>query len=93
MLLALAAVLLATAVFLAGEVVTQPARERRRSVRRAATYGRVRITGGGIERLRFRERVLEPAALALARLALRLTPRASIESTAAGCSPPGWGGA
>ena len=83
MLLALAAFLLATALFLAGEVVTQPARERRRSVRRAATYGRVRIAGGGIERLRFRERVLEPAALALARLALRLTPRASIESTAA----------
>ena len=91
MLLALSAFLLAAAVFLAGEVVTQPARDRRRSVRRAATYGRVRIAGGGIERLRFRERVLEPAALALARLALRLTPRASIESTAARLLAAGMG--
>lgn len=91
MLLALAAFLLAAAVFLAGEVVTQPARERRCSVRRAATYGRVRMAGGGIERLRFRERVLEPAAFALARLALRLTPRASIESTAARLLAAGMG--
>ena len=81
MLLALAALLLATAVFLAGEVVTQPARERRRSVRRAATYGRVRIAGGGIERLRFRERA---GRLPLrSRASLRLTPAGQHRSTAA----------
>src|SRR3972149_1303040 len=47
MLLALAALLLATAAFLAGEVVTQPARERRRSVRPAAAHGPGPLGRGG----------------------------------------------
>ena len=80
MLIFLAAVLLAAAVFFAGEVVTYPARQRHRSLRRAADYGRVRIPGNGIEMLRFRERVLAPATNSLARLALRLNPRTTMES-------------
>jgi tight adherence protein C len=80
MLIFLAAILLAAAVFFAGEVVTYPARQRHRSLRRAADYGRVRIPGNGIEMLRFRERVLAPATNSLARLALRLNPRTTMES-------------
>jgi len=80
MLLALAAVLLAAAVYLAGEIVTYPARERQQSLRRASTYGRLRFAGAGPERLRFRERVIGPMADRLARLALRVDPRSSVES-------------
>jgi tight adherence protein C len=80
MLIFLAAVLLAAAVYLAGEVVTQPARERHRSVRRAADYGRIRIPSSGLEMLHFRERVLGPATRSLARLALRVNPRTTMES-------------
>lgn len=83
MILALAASLLAVAGYLAGQVITQPARERYAGVRRAATYGRARTTGGGIERLRFRERVLEPMASSFARLALRLNPRMTLEVVSA----------
>ena len=78
MLLALAATLLAAAVYLAGEVVTYPARERQQSLRRASTYGRLRFAGP--ERLRFRERVIGPMSDRLARLALRIDPRVTVES-------------
>ncbi len=81
MLLALSAVLLAVAVYLTGEIVTYPARERHRALHRAATYGRVRLPGsGGAQSLRFRERVILPLAGRLARLALRLNPRVTVES-------------
>jgi tight adherence protein C len=75
-----AALLLAVAAYLVGEVVTHPSRERRAAVRRAATYGRVRVAGTGLERLHFRERVLVPATANLARFALRLNPRMTLES-------------
>jgi tight adherence protein C len=80
MLLALAVALLAAAVYLAGEVVTYPARERQQSLRRASNYGRFRFAGAGPERLRFRERVVGPLSDRLARLALRVDPRVSVES-------------
>ena len=80
MLLALSALLLALAVYLTGEVVTQPGRERHNAVRRAATYGRIRVGTGGIDRLRFHERVIAPAAASLARVALRLNPRLTMEA-------------
>ena len=50
--------LLAAAVYLVGEVVTLPGRERHRAVRRAANYGRSASPHAGLERLRFRERVI-----------------------------------
>ena len=83
MLLALAALVLAAAAYFVGEVVTQPAREHHRSVRRAATYGRIRQSGPGLERLQFRQRVLDPAVQRMARTVLRLSPRMTTEVIAA----------
>jgi tight adherence protein C len=80
MLLFLAVLLLAVAAFLAGEAVTYPHRERRLSLRRAADYGSVRLTGSMGDRVQFRERVIVPARDWLARVALRLNPRATVES-------------
>ena len=80
MLLAFSVLLLGAAAYLGAEVVTAPARERSRSLARAANYGRIRLAGGGIERLRFRERVVGPAAHRLAAVALRLNPRVTVES-------------
>jgi tight adherence protein C len=79
-LLFLAVLMLAGAVYLVGEVVTLPGRERNRAVRRAATYGRSRVATTGLERLRFRERVLLPATASLAGVALKLNPRVTLDS-------------
>jgi tight adherence protein C len=79
MFLFLGLMLLAGAVFLVGEVATLPARQRRSSVRRAATYGRFRIPGAPPQ-LKFRERVLAPASSSLADLVLRLNPRVTVDS-------------
>ena len=83
MMLVLAATMLGVAAYLAGEVVTQPSQERRRAVRRAADYGRIRGAVAGLERLRFHERVLAPAAASLARIVLRLSPRLTMEAISA----------
>jgi tight adherence protein C len=91
MLLALSVLLLAAAAYLTGEVVTQPSRERQRSVRRAATYGRVRVASSGLDRLRFGERVVVPATASLARLALRMNPRVTLDSIAARLLAAGMG--
>ena len=79
MLLLAAFVCLATAVFLAGELVSVPARERHFSLRRAATYGRARVPAGP-RQVQFRERVLVPAAARLAGYVLRLNPRTTVDS-------------
>jgi tight adherence protein C len=79
-LLIFAALLLAVAAYLVSEVVTHPSRERRNAVKRAATYGRVRSVGAGLERLHFRQRVLVPATTSLAGFALRLNPRVTMEN-------------
>src|SRR5215204_4517212 len=76
---ALAFLALAVSAYLIGEVVTEPGRERDRAVRRAANYGRHRIQSTGIDRLRFTERILVPATGSLARLALKLNPRANLD--------------
>jgi tight adherence protein C len=81
-LLFLAVLMLGGAAYLVGEVVTLPGRERDRAVRRAANYGRSRVATTGIERLRFRERVLTPATASLAGLTLRLNPRVTRDSIA-----------
>ena len=77
---ALALLSLAVSVYLVGEVVTLPGRERDRAVKRAATYGRHRVASTGLERLRFSERVIIPATASLARFALRLNPRANLDA-------------
>jgi|RhiMetdeSRZDD1v2_1073273.scaffolds.fasta_scaffold09783_4 tight adherence protein C len=79
MLLALSVVCLFGAVFLATEVVSVGARQRALALRRASTYARPRIRTGP-ERLKFRERVIFPAANRLSRLAMRVNPRVTVES-------------
>jgi tight adherence protein C len=91
--LLLAVLLLGAAVFLVSEVVTEPAREHHRSVQRAATYGRLRRTGPGLERLQFRDRVLDPAVQRMARMVLRLTPRMTTEIIAGRLLAAGMSGA
>jgi tight adherence protein C len=80
MLLAFAVLLLGAAVYLAAELVTQPARQRQLALRRASNYGRLRFQSVSPDRLRFKERVFTPASDRLARLSLRLNPRVTVES-------------
>jgi tight adherence protein C len=80
LLLVLSLACLAAAAFLVGEVATSPARERLTSLRRAATYGKVRLaTDAGP---RFNDRVVQPLLHKVARVVLRLNPRTTLESTA-----------
>jgi tight adherence protein C len=76
-------VMLGGAAFLVGEVATYPARQKERSLKRAAEYGHAKIRATDLERLRFRERVLAPAATRLAAIPLKLSPRTSVESVQA----------
>jgi tight adherence protein C len=91
LLYALSFLFLGLAAYLVGDVVTQPSRERDRAVRRAATYGRHRAAVGGLERLRFKERVLVPATASLAGLALKVNPRTTLDSISARLLAAGMG--
>jgi tight adherence protein C len=66
------------AVYFVGDAVTLPARERRTSVRRAATYGRFR-TVLGTAQLPFTQRVLAPMGDRLAGWTLKLHPKTTID--------------
>jgi len=79
MLLFLAFLCLAGAVFLIGEVATLPSRERERSIRRASHYGFVRVASS-LDAKKFRERAVEPMRENLAGLVLKINPRTSLES-------------
>ena len=79
MLLVLAVLILAAAAYFVGEAVTYPNRERQVALRRAAEYGRLRLTGTP-DRVQFRERVILPTRDWLARVALKLNPRSTVES-------------
>src|SRR5205823_3013913 len=83
MLLLLAFICVGGAVFVVSEAVTYPARLKARSLRRATDYGRVRIPTSEREMLRFRERVLNPAAGKLASIPVKLNPRISLEALSA----------
>jgi tight adherence protein C len=83
MILLLATFTLGAAVYLTGEAVTAPGRERHRAIRRAATYGRIRTAGPSLERLRFHERVIAPAIVSLSGMVLRLNPRLTVDSVGA----------
>jgi tight adherence protein C len=80
MLLFFAFVMFGGAAFLVGEIATYPARQKERSLKRAAEYGHAKIRATDLERLRFRERVLAPAASSFASIPLRLSPRTTVES-------------
>jgi tight adherence protein C len=83
MLLFLALLFIAAAVYWAGEAVTYPARVKARSIRRAVDYGRASVARRDGEILKFRERVLAPAAARLAALPLKLNPRTNVDALAA----------
>ena len=83
MLLLLALVFVGGAVFVLGEVATYPSRLKAQSVRRASDYGRIRIRTSERELVRFRERVLLPAAARLASIPLKVSPRTSLETVSA----------
>ena len=73
---------LAGAAYLVGEAVTLPARERRSSVNRAATYGKFRAALGQ-QQLPFSQRVLAPLGDRLAGWTLKLHPRTNVEGVSA----------
>jgi tight adherence protein C len=79
MLLFLAFFCLAGAIFLIGEIVTLPSRERERSIRRASNYGFIRIASP-LDARKFRERAMEPMRESLAGWVLKVNPRTSMES-------------
>jgi tight adherence protein C len=79
LLLIIASACLAGSVWVATQVATQPERERRALVRRAARYGAVRVATARDERLSLRERVLVPASARVASLILRMNRRESLE--------------
>ena len=69
---------LAGAAYLVGEAVTLPARERRTSVNRAASYGKMRAPLSA-RQLPFRQRVLQPVGERLAGWTLKLHPKTTID--------------
>jgi tight adherence protein C len=72
----------ALAFFLLMDIATLPARERAGSVRRAVGYGRNRVVSSSsvLDDGSFRDRALLPMKTGLARVVLRITPRASVET-------------
>src|ERR687892_2804797 len=80
-LLLIAGASVALAFFLM-DLATAPARERLGSIRRAATYGKTRVPHGNplVDDGTFRDRALVPMKTSLARLVLRVSPRASVDS-------------
>src|SRR5436190_11581291 len=80
LLLFIAIAVLGYAVYVAAEAATAPARDHERSLRRASRYGLIQIRAKRIERLRFHERVITPALHRLAAIALRVNPKATLES-------------
>src|SRR5579884_2523951 len=83
MLLFLALLCIVGAVYWAGEAATYPSRLKARSVKRAVDYGRARVARGDQELLRFRDRVLVPAAAKLAAIPLKLNPKTSVDAISA----------
>jgi tight adherence protein C len=80
-LLLLAGASVGLAVYLLMDLVTLPTRERVGSIRRAATYGKARVpVGSMLDDGTFKDRALTPMKTGLARVVLRITPRASIET-------------
>lgn len=81
LLLLLAGASVAFAFFLLMDVATLPARERLGSIRRAASYGKTRVASGAtFDDGTFKDRAILPMKTGLARVVLRITPRASVET-------------
>jgi len=82
-LLLLALFCVAGAVYALGEFATYPSRLKAKSIRRATDYGRVRVPKNEQELVRFRDRVLVPAAGKLQAIPLKLSPKTSVDGIAA----------
>ncbi len=80
MLLFLAIATIGFAVYFLAELATTPMRTRRNLVHRAANYGRVKVAGKELPK--FRERVFSPLTTQVARLVLRVNPKASTNAVA-----------
>jgi tight adherence protein C len=78
LLIALGAGSFLGALFIVGEVVTAPQRERQVLLRRARRYGEVRMRKER-ESVDFRKRALEPLKGKVARMMLRVNPQVSLE--------------
>jgi tight adherence protein C len=78
MLLVLGLACMAGAVVLFGELATEPARQRKASLSRAASYSRALVRRG--ETRSFNERVLIPVAGRVAAMVLRLSPRTTVDT-------------
>ena len=81
-LLILGLAFLALAVYLVGEVATATSRERRGSLKRAATYGDSRMAAPGLREQTFGERVVAPMRMTLAHAVLRVNRRSSVDKVA-----------
>ena len=79
LLILLALLLLAVAGYMVASAVTAPARERETLVKRAGTYGRMRLSPTQ-RKLSFHERVTAPAGERLAQAVLRTNPKTTLES-------------
>src|SRR5688572_20681185 len=66
------------AIYVFAEAATATARQRSVAITRATRYGE--YSRAGVQELKFRERVLAPAVARLARIALRLNPRMTVEA-------------
>jgi tight adherence protein C len=82
LLLILAISCLVGAVLVGGEVVAAPGRERSRSIRLAADYGK-RFYDANVNADSFRGRILAPARGRLGAMVLRLSPRTTTDAVAA----------
>src|SRR5919197_3328109 len=80
MLLIIAILTIGFAVYYLAEVATAPMRTRRNLVHRAANYGRVKVTGKELPK--FKERVFGPLSMNVARLILKVNPKASTDAVA-----------
>ena len=80
MLLIVAVLTIAFAVYYLAEVATAPMRTRRNLVHRAASYGA--RTASGKELPRFKERVTGPMLRQVGSLMLKINPRGSTDSVA-----------
>jgi len=80
MLLVIAIATIGFAAYFLAEVATAPMRTRRNLVHRAANYGREKIAGK--EMPKFRERVMLPLTTQVARVMLKVNPKASSNSVA-----------
>jgi tight adherence protein C len=82
MVLVLALFCIGGAVFMVSEAATYPSRLKARSIKRAAEYGHVHVPRNELELVRFRERVVTPAAARLASIPLKLNPRTNVATIA-----------